>query len=189
MNDARGCGRILPIGMDVSPVSGVSRVSTKESRKVRRDLLHDIVTAALLFLLGNLKGSIANYELGTHLLDRLWGDLVDAQFLLSLGQPEPELAPGAVPGAGREELQHLLGGISRAQWGLVRVERHIAGLIVRWWPGDSGCWCNICPVCRSKFVNRRSSSPTTLMRSSTHEWRGTGDCLLGGAAAVGLIDR
>lgn len=48
---------------------------------------HDVVAATFLFLPGDVERGIADVKVGPHLVEGLVGDLVDAQFLLGLGQP------------------------------------------------------------------------------------------------------
>lgn len=71
------------------------------------DVRHDVVPHALLLIGSNLEGLVADDEVGADGVEGLVGDLVDAQLLLSLGQPEPELAPRRVALARREDLAHL----------------------------------------------------------------------------------
>lgn len=98
------------------------------------DVSHDIVAANLLLNTGNLESLVSHGEVSPHLLKSLIGNLLNAKLLLGLGKVQPELPPGGSTSAGGEQGEHLLGGIARAQGGLVGVEaRHDGGNLV----GDS----------------------------------------------------
>lgn len=86
------------------------------------DVGHDVVATDLLLDASNFEGLISHGQVGAHLLKGLVGDLLDAEFLLSLGEEEPELPPGGCPGPRGEQGQHLLGCVAGPQRGLVRVE-------------------------------------------------------------------
>jgi hypothetical protein len=81
------------------------------------------MSANLLLDPGNVKVLIGDLEVGLHLLERLVGDGVDTELLLTLGEAEPELAPCRVTRPLAEETGHLLAAVAARQRRLVRVER------------------------------------------------------------------
>lgn len=114
---------------------------------------HDVVAADLLLLAGDVEGLVRGAEVGPHLVEGLVGDLPrvrrcpliqremsglqghgtylsDAEILLGLGEPRPQLAPGPSARARAEEGQHLLGGVAPREGCLVRVVvRHGGGCL------------------------------------------------------------
>lgn len=73
-----------------------------------------------LVVTGDGKGLVGDDDVGAHLVEGVVGD-GQTELLLGLGEPDPELAPGAGTFAGREDGHHLLRGIPRAEGGLRRV--------------------------------------------------------------------
>jgi len=61
--------------------------------------MYTYMSATLLLHPSDLEILICEDKMRLHLLEGLARDGVDAQLLLTLGQPEPELAPGRMPGS------------------------------------------------------------------------------------------
>lgn len=71
------------------------------------DVGHDIVTADTFFFSDDLEGCVADDEVCANGIEGLVVDLGEADLLLGLGQPEPQLSPGGCPLARGEDLLHL----------------------------------------------------------------------------------
>ena len=86
------------------------------------------MSAALLFDPGNLKVLVRDCEVGSHLLQSLRGDGVNAELSLALSEAEPQLAPRRMPGPLAKQTAHLRAAIAARQGRLVRIIRrgHLA---------------------------------------------------------------
>lgn len=90
------------------------------------DVGHDVVTADLLLLGSDGKVLVRHGQMSGHLGQGLVGDAINADLLLGLGKPVPELAPSGMAGPGSEELLHLRGRIAGVQRGLLQVSNHFS---------------------------------------------------------------
>ena len=112
-------GSYLAVGMDVSHDIMLFRtISTLLSQlNEKSQEIGKTYTELGLVVPGDGEGLVGHDDVGTHLLEGIVRD-GETQLLLGLGQPDPELAPGAGTLAGREDGHHLLRGIPRAEGGL-----------------------------------------------------------------------
>lgn len=72
------------------------------------DVGHDIVSDPALLIGSHLEGPIADDEVCANGVEGLVGDLCNAEFLLGLGQPQPELTPGRDALPRGEDFPHLV---------------------------------------------------------------------------------
>lgn len=84
------------------------------------------MSATLLLHTSNLEVLIRDHKMSPHLLQSLARNGVDSQFPLTLGEAEPELAPGGVAGPLAEELGHGGAAVAGSERGLVAVEWRVA---------------------------------------------------------------
>lgn len=89
-------------GANVDQAGGGGRVGLKGV-----DVRHHVVPAPLLLDGDGGEGGVADDELAGHGLHGGGADAGQAELALGLGQPEPQLAPGAGAPAGREDGLHL----------------------------------------------------------------------------------
>lgn len=71
----------------------------------------------------SFKVLVGHDKVSLHLFQSLRSNGIDAQLVLSLGQTQPELAPGRVPRPLAEELRHLSAAVAAGQGCLVNIVR------------------------------------------------------------------
>lgn len=95
---------------------------TRRNLPIRMHMRHNIMPPPLLLLARNLKIRIRHHNALAHLTQRLLADSLDAELALRLGEIQPQLPPGRVARALREELRHLRAAVPACEGRLVGVE-------------------------------------------------------------------